>query len=152
SGGNEEVLTLKDTLGGQRLSLSRPGTAYWVQLIVESIYAGSAYPETAISELRVISDSAPVSPPSTIASAHVAPSSSPTPPPTGAPFVPVTLWSHNESIVRLTAEGASRKFHYEKPRPGIMEAGAFRGTLLFEGHRHGDRYVGTAYVFAGKCG
>lgn len=64
----------------------------------------------------------------------------------GRPF-----WLHNGSILRLEAGKDRRRFTYEVPRKGMREAGAKRGTLLFEGERKGDRYEGTAYVFAKGC-
>ena len=35
-----------------------------------------------------------------------------------------TLWDHNGSVMYLIANGSSREFFYEKPRPGMVEAGA----------------------------
>ncbi len=63
-----------------------------------------------------------------------------------------TLWDHNGSTVRLLADGSLRIFRYEKPRKGMLDAGARPGTLLFEGERQGTRYAGTAYVFSKTCG
>jgi len=60
-----------------------------------------------------------------------------------------SLWDHNGSVVSLQAIGASRKFQYEKPRPGLP---VHAGTLLFKGRKEGDRYSGTAYVFSEQCG
>lgn len=61
-------------------------------------------------------------------------------------------WSHNGSTVQLYAEGDRRAFYYDRPRPGMIEAGARRGRLLFKGEIVGERYVGLAYVFSRKCG
>ena len=63
-----------------------------------------------------------------------------------------TLWEHNGSTVYLVAEGASREFHYKQPRPGMIEAGARPGSLLFRGRTANGQYVGTAYVFDHECG
>ena len=63
-----------------------------------------------------------------------------------------TLWDHNGSTVRLVAEGSLRRFLYVSPRKGMLDAGATRGTLLFEGERQGMLYAGTAYVFSKTCG
>lgn len=74
------------------------------------------------------------------------PDPAPGPDAVGAP-----LWLHNGSIMRLEAEGDRRRLYYEVPRKGMRKAGAKRGTLLFEGERLGDRYTGTAYIFAKGC-
>jgi hypothetical protein len=68
------------------------------------------------------------------------------------PGVARSFWTHNGSLVYLTAEGDERAFYYEKPREAIRAAGAAPGTLLFQGKREGPNYSGTAYVFAGRCG
>ena len=60
-------------------------------------------------------------------------------------------WMHNGSVMRLDASGEARKFFYEKPRSGIAKNGASQGTLLFEGRREANRYVGTAYIFKAGC-
>ncbi len=61
------------------------------------------------------------------------------------------LWMHNGSIMRLEASGDRRRFVYEVPRKGMRAVGAAEGTLLFEGERDGERYRGTARVFAKGC-
>ncbi len=61
-------------------------------------------------------------------------------------------WSHNGSTLVLYAEGDRRAFYYDRPRPGMIEAGARRGRLLFKGEIAGERYVGLAYVFSRRCG
>lgn len=61
-------------------------------------------------------------------------------------------WSHNGSTVVLYAEGERRSFYYDRPRAGMIEAGARRGRLLFKGEIVGERYVGVAYVFSRICG
>jgi len=63
-----------------------------------------------------------------------------------------SYWTHNGSLVSLTADGDARSFHYENPREGMQAHGAKRGALLFKGSRQGANYAGTAYVFAGQCG
>ena len=42
-----------------------------------------------------------------------------------------TVWDHNGSVMYLVANGASREFHYQKPRPGMLDAGVRPGSLLF---------------------
>ena len=44
-----------------------------------------------------------------------------------------TLWDHNGSIMYLIAIGSSRELHYQKPRPGMLEAGAHPDDVLFKG-------------------
>ena len=63
-----------------------------------------------------------------------------------------TLWDHNGSVMYLTADGASREFYYQKPRPGMLDAGVRPGSLLFRGHVDGRQYLGTAYIFNPHCG
>jgi hypothetical protein len=63
-----------------------------------------------------------------------------------------SLWSHNGSVMRLIADGASRKFIYESPRSGLESAGIKTGTVLFSGQKNGDTYFGTAYEFSRNCG
>lgn len=63
-----------------------------------------------------------------------------------------SLWAHNNSVVALEAQGNVRRFYYHRPRAGMAAAGARPGSLLFEGARSGNRYIGTAHLFAGACG
>ena len=47
----------------------------------------------------------------------------------------------------------SAKFRYQKPRPGMLEAGARpRLSLLFRGQVDHGQYSGTAYLFNPHCG
>lgn len=81
-----------------------------------------------------------------------APSREPASETSAPPSVGSSLWSHNGSVMSLSAEGATRRFTYHRPRSGIARQGATRGALLFEGHRSGDTYSGTAYIFSRNCG
>jgi hypothetical protein len=63
-----------------------------------------------------------------------------------------TMWDHNGSVMYLIANGPTREFFYEKPRPGMLEAGAKTGSLLFRGEASNDQYSGTAYIFNLRCG
>ncbi len=63
-----------------------------------------------------------------------------------------TLWSHNGSLMRLEADGATRRFVYDTPRAGMVAAGARPGDAVFEGQRDGATYVGEAYIFSKACG
>ena len=61
-------------------------------------------------------------------------------------------WYHNGSTLSLVADGNSREFHYEQPSPGMWDAGAEPGSLLFQGIADNGYYFGTAYLFRGYCG
>jgi hypothetical protein len=63
-----------------------------------------------------------------------------------------TIWDHNGSVMYLLENGTSREFHYQKPRPGMFEAGARPGSLLFRGQVDNGQYSGTAYFFNPHCG
>jgi hypothetical protein len=63
-----------------------------------------------------------------------------------------TLWEHNGSVVYLVAKGSSREFYYKDPRPGMLEAGARPGSLLFRGQSVRGQYFGTAVIFDNRCG
>ena len=63
-----------------------------------------------------------------------------------------TLWLHNGSVMRLTANGKARRIRYERPRPCLARRGVRPGELLFEGRRNGNNYSGTAYIFTKSCG
>jgi hypothetical protein len=62
------------------------------------------------------------------------------------------LWDHNGSAMSLQVSGASVRFRYQQPRPGMLQAGAQPGSLLFDGQRSGTQVWGTAYVFSLRCG
>lgn len=63
-----------------------------------------------------------------------------------------TIWDHNGSVMYLIANGSSREIFYQKPRPGMLEAGARPGSLLFRGEINNGQYLGTAYIFNLQCG
>ena len=63
-----------------------------------------------------------------------------------------TLWDHNGSTIYLVANGSSRELHYQKPRPGMLEAGAHPDDVLFKGEVNDGQYLGTAYIFNVHCG
>jgi hypothetical protein len=54
--------------------------------------------------------------------------------------------------MRLDADGATRRFVYVTPRPGMAAAGAKPGDVVFEGRRERDTYTGTAYFYSRSCG
>jgi hypothetical protein len=52
----------------------------------------------------------------------------------------------------LIANGSSREFYYQKPRAGMLEAGAHPDALLFKGQINDGQISGTAYIFNAQCG
>lgn len=62
-----------------------------------------------------------------------------------------SCWDHNGSLMRLKAAGNQRAFYYERAKSGMREAGARRGTLLFDGANVDGYYSGTARVFSKYC-
>jgi hypothetical protein len=52
----------------------------------------------------------------------------------------------------LVTNGSSREVYYQKPRPGMLDAGARPGFLLFRGEVNNGQYLGTAYIFNPHCG
>lgn len=63
-----------------------------------------------------------------------------------------SLWEHNGSTVYLVANGQTREFYYQEPRPGMTDVGARQGSLLFTGISSNGGYQGTAYIYRGACG
>jgi hypothetical protein len=59
SGGETEILTLRDSMDLQTLTLASPVRAWWVQLVVEDVYPGTRYDDTAITKLFLTSERAP---------------------------------------------------------------------------------------------
>jgi len=58
SQGETQVVTLQDGMDQQTLQLERPVRAYWVQFVIEDVYPGSTYTDTALTKLWVTSDAA----------------------------------------------------------------------------------------------
>ena len=63
-----------------------------------------------------------------------------------------TIWNHNGSLMRLEANGSERRFVYDLPRRGMLEAGVKSGDIVFDGRREGPTYSGTAYIYTKLCG
>jgi hypothetical protein len=63
-----------------------------------------------------------------------------------------SLWTYNDSIMYLVAEGQVREFRYQEPRPALIPFGVTRGTLAFRGFFRDGEYVGTAFNFSRECG
>ncbi|EFL90207.1 hypothetical protein [Ahrensia sp. R2A130] len=62
-----------------------------------------------------------------------------------------SCWNHNGSIMRLEANGNARTFVYQRPRAVLRRAGVRRGTVLFNGRKRGNSYVGTARRYSKFC-
>jgi hypothetical protein len=65
-----------------------------------------------------------------------------------------SLWTVNGSTVLLegSPDSPARKFYFCETGSSDSAAGARAGSVLFSGRRSGNRYEGTAYVYAGRCG
>ena len=63
----------------------------------------------------------------------------------------VSFWDHNGSVMRLARQGDARRFYYERPSSRMARAVAIVDNLLFTGRQSGNRYSGTAYVYASRC-
>jgi hypothetical protein len=59
SSGNSQTFTLQDRQGAQTLTLDRPERAYWVLLVIDDVYPGSRYTDTALSKVLVTSERVP---------------------------------------------------------------------------------------------
>src|SRR5262245_52287648 len=58
SQGENQVITLQDGLDLQTVQIQRPSRCYWVQFVIEDVYPGSTYTDTALTKLFVTSDPA----------------------------------------------------------------------------------------------
>jgi hypothetical protein len=58
SQGESKVVSLEDRLGDQTIVIDQPIKAYWIEFVIEDVFAGSKYPDTAISKLFIASDAA----------------------------------------------------------------------------------------------
>lgn len=56
SQGETQTFTLRDRLGAEVLTLSKPVKAYWVKFIIDDVWAGNKYSDTAITKLLVSSE------------------------------------------------------------------------------------------------
>jgi hypothetical protein len=67
---------------------------------------------------------------------------------------PGSYWDYGGSIMHLEAmpDTSSRVLYVYRPSSAMSAMGAHPGDLFFSGRRNGDRYEGTAYVYAGRCG
>jgi hypothetical protein len=58
SQGETQTLMLQDRSGSESLTLPRPVKAYWVKFIIDDVWAGNKYTDTAITKLVVNSEPA----------------------------------------------------------------------------------------------
>jgi caspase domain-containing protein len=56
SGGQSETFILEDRISAQLLGLHKPVQAYWLKFIIDDVWAGNKYSDTAITKLMVNSD------------------------------------------------------------------------------------------------
>ena len=56
SGGQSEVYILQDRISADLLTLHKPVQAYWLKFVIDDVWAGNKYTDTAISKLMVNSD------------------------------------------------------------------------------------------------
>jgi hypothetical protein len=54
SGGERKSLSLQDQFGEQTFPLDRPIRARWIQFMIDDVYPGNKYQDTAISKLSVV--------------------------------------------------------------------------------------------------
>ena len=59
SQGETQTYTLRDSLGSEVLTLSKPIRAYWVKFVIDEVWAGNKYTDTALTKLVVGSERAP---------------------------------------------------------------------------------------------
>jgi Caspase domain len=59
SQGESLTFNLQDKFGPQTISLDRPIKAYWVQFVIDEVYPGNRYTDTALSRLLVATDRVP---------------------------------------------------------------------------------------------
>ena len=65
---------------------------------------------------------------------------------------PSSIWTHNGSLMSLDLAGGQLQFVYVQPRPGMIDAGARSGSLLFDGRLQGAHISGVARIFSWQCG
>ena len=56
SGGESQIFILDDKLSAQLLGLRSPIAAFWLKFIIDDVWAGNKYTDTAITKLLVNSD------------------------------------------------------------------------------------------------
>ena len=56
SQGETQTFDLPDRLGPEQLNLPKPVKAYWMKFIIDDVWAGNRYTDTAITKLVVSSE------------------------------------------------------------------------------------------------
>jgi len=56
SQGETQTFSLPDRLGSEQISLPKPVKAYWMKFIIDDVWAGNRYTDTAITKLVVSSE------------------------------------------------------------------------------------------------
>ena len=56
SGGETHTFILEDKISSQLLALRRPTQAYWLKFVIDDVWEGNKYTDTAITKLLVNSD------------------------------------------------------------------------------------------------
>ena len=59
SQGETQTFGLPDRLGSEQLTLPKPVKAYWMKFIIDDVWAGNRYTDTAITKLVVNSERVP---------------------------------------------------------------------------------------------
>ena len=62
-----------------------------------------------------------------------------------------TLWSHNQSLMRLVESNNGIEIFYEQPRKELQERGVKPGTLLYRGAVMNGVMSGTAHAYLTEC-
>ena len=63
-----------------------------------------------------------------------------------------SVWDHNGSLMKLTAQGDAVRIVYLNPKGSIRDQGVTRGTIFFDGTlRDGHDLTGNARRFRGGC-
>ena len=66
---------------------------------------------------------------------------------------PSSIWTHNGSLMSLDLTGGQLQFVYVQPRPGMIDAGARSGSLLFDGRLQGAHISQDSLsIFSWQCG
>ncbi len=58
SQGETQTLVVQDRIGSELLTLPKPVRAYWVKFIIDEVWAGNKYTDTAITKLLINSERA----------------------------------------------------------------------------------------------
>ncbi len=127
------------------------GSQIW-QLIQRGIGAGDASVATVRANCRTGAGT-PVARAAADSSTHSRAAQAPGANSSQAARMPIReFWSFNGSVLRMVAEGNSRKFFYVQLDPKAEAAGAQGGDLFLEATWSDQGFFGTVYGFEGRCG